>query len=334
MASFIAMLFVAFTFCMNAVIAFPVYWDWTDWPTRNISLSVKHLGPLKPIINATFPDPSFVQANATTWVAFATTGRGKNIQVATSSDPLGEWNLLQDDALPEQGWTMGGNFWAPDVRKLDNGVFIMYFSAKSREEGTHCIGAARSNNPLGPYKMDEKPFICPTSQGGAIDPMGIKDCKTGQRWLTYKIDGNKAGGNSSTPLILQEVKPDGVTTIGGPVTIMERTKDDGPLVEAPDLVQLSNGMYVLFFSSHWYNDAAYDVKYAYSKNIKGPYVRAQEPLLKAPDFGLMGPGGATSDEQGSMIVFHGLCGGGRRCMYAAPYDVTSASIFGGNPTSV
>ncbi|CRK23815.1 hypothetical protein BN1708_018068, partial [Verticillium longisporum] len=49
--------------------------------------------------------------------------------------------------------------------------------------------------------------------------------------------------------MLQEVGPDGFTKIGNPVQILDRTEADGPLVEAPDIVRLEDGTYVLFFSS-------------------------------------------------------------------------------------
>lgn len=74
-----------------------------------------------------------------------------------------------------------------------------------------------------------------------------------------EIDGNNAGhggdcGNSvepvvSTPIMLQKMLRDGVTPDGEPVQILDRTAEDGPLVEAPYLVRSKEGVYFLFFSS-------------------------------------------------------------------------------------
>lgn len=200
--------------------------------------------------------------------------------------------------------------------------YVMYFSGEN-PEGGHCIGVARSQNSTGPYEIDPEPFACPKAEGGAIDPAGFLDKTTNKRYVVYKVDGNALGANSSTPIRLQEVSTeDGVTPIGEPVDIMHRTPaEDGPLVEAPNLVHTDNGKYLLFFSSHMYSDDAYDVKYAVADNVEGPYVRGPSPFLKTPALGLKGPGGGTSAEEGGFLVFHAWCAKGKRCMYTIGYDI-------------
>lgn len=68
-----------------------------------------------------FPDPSVIQVD-TNWYAFATSGNGKHIQVAASSNFLDpDWTLLENiDALPYPGdWAVNDfNIWAPDVIEL------------------------------------------------------------------------------------------------------------------------------------------------------------------------------------------------------------------------
>lgn len=41
------------------------------------------------------------------------------------------------------------------------------------------------------------PWICPQSQGGAIDPAGYTDTQ-GRRWVTYKVDGNAVSEPAET----------------------------------------------------------------------------------------------------------------------------------------
>jgi len=66
-------------------------------------------------------------------------------------------------------------------------------------------------------------------------------------------------------------------------------------MEAPYIFK-RNGIYFLLYSTHWTNNETYDVQYATSKNIMGPYTRQKEPLLKSgTKYGcnLVGPGGAS-----------------------------------------
>ncbi|KAH8173988.1 glycosyl hydrolases family 43 domain-containing protein [Sarocladium implicatum] len=289
---------------------------------------------LEPAIQGPFPDPGIIHASDGKWYAFSTQGPNGNVPMAVADTPLGEWTMLDKDAMPDDGWTSGKDFWAPDVRKLIDGTYIMYFSGRV-PDSSHCIGVSRSNKVTGPYKPDPKPFACPLKDGGAIDPAGFYDEATGKRYVMYKVDGNAIGnggtcGNTvepivDTPILLQQVSPiDGSTPIGRPTWILNVDPElDGPLVEAPNIVYVA-GTYVLFFSTGCYSGDGYKTKYAYSSNVEGPYVRANETLLESPDLGLVGPGGATSTEDGTLVLaLHGYCGE-TRCMYVVEYSVESS----------
>jgi hypothetical protein len=86
-----------------------------------------------------------------------------------------------------------------------------------------------------------------------------------------------------------------------PVEILNRSAEDGPLVEAPMLIQpfASNvsttstsspesggGPYILFYSSGCTQTSTYTLRYAVSSSLYGPYTRASAPLLKTGRFGL------------------------------------------------
>lgn len=304
---------------------------------HDLRLEVLHgEGRMDPVLPVNFPDPAIVQDEEGTWFAFSTNSAGKNIQVAKAhgNDPFGQWGLLDIDALPGKSWTSGKNTWAPDVKRLEDGSYIMYFTGEVPNSHQHCIGVARSDRIAGPYLPEPVPWACPRQQGGAIDAAGFFDNDTGKRYVVYKVDGNSKGEFTTcgtgvddpelkTPLMLQEVEADGSTKIGAPVQIMDRiASEDGALVEAPELTKRDDGTYVLFFSSHCFFDPKYDIKYAWSKNIEGPYTRGPETLLRTPDFELNGPGGMASGrmENGDEVMaFHGYCKDNARCLYISRY---------------
>ncbi|EGO03197.1 glycoside hydrolase family 43 protein [Serpula lacrymans var. lacrymans S7.3] len=288
-----------------------------------------------PVINANFPDPSILQAAGTTY-AFSTNSGSINIQVATSPDGGNTWTLTNTDALPDVGsWATTGNTWAPDVIDRGDGTYVMYYAAESPSQGTHCVGAATSTNPEGPYTPQSQPIACQTAGGGAIDPAGFQDTD-GTLYVVYKVDGNNLGGGGtcgngneaySTPIMLQQLLSDGVTPTGNPVQILDRGVADGPLIEAPALI-LHQGTYVLFFSSNCYNTNLYDISYATASSVSGPYTKASSPLLVTGDDGLTSPGGATPLPDGSFMVFHATTNSNplTRPMYTATMDWNGVTV--------
>lgn len=313
MVSSLSLLFALAFSSLSAAVTFEILSDDTE---------------LVPVLPVDFPDPTIVTDEDGVWWAFATSSGGRSIQVATSGsrDPFNGWERLNEDALPGKTWHTGKNTWAPDVKRLDDGSYIMYFSGEHPTGGRHCIGIARSENIAGPYKADPEPWECPLEEGGAIDGSGFKDEEDEKRFVVYKVDGNskigKACGanvddpNLKTPIMLQEVDyEDGATKIGDPIEILDRIPaQDGALVEAPEMRRMGDGTYVLFFSSHCFFDPLYDIKYGFSDNVWGPYNRAPEPLIKAPMYGVKSPGGPSvgvSADGNAIIAFHGNIDKGR-----------------------
>lgn len=155
----------------------------------------------------------------------------------------------------------------------------------------------------------------------------------GTLYVTYKADGNSVGNGGkcnnskkplvSVPIMLQKLEKDGVTPVNDPIKILEHDNNkDGPLIESPSLIRTADGVYYLFFSSHCFTSPKYDIKYASSLSLKGPYVRAKQSLLRSGDFGLNSPGGATVSPDGTKMVFHANCDQ-VRCMYVAGIHINS-----------
>ncbi|RAL06052.1 glycoside hydrolase family 43 protein [Aspergillus ibericus CBS 121593] len=282
-----------------------------------------------------FPDPGLVHVNGT-WYAYGTNANVPHVPVATSPN-FTTWTRRQGyDALPIlSSWETNVDHYAPDVIQREDGRFVLYYSGELKDWlRHHCVGVAVSNgtNPLGPYVPRNQTLACPRDQGGAIDPAPFKDVD-GTLYVVYKADGNSIGhggdcnnGNKpivATPILLQQLQKDGVTPVGDPVEILTNEKVDGPLVEAPDIIRTDQGVYYLFFSSHCYTSPKYDVKYAWSTSLRGPYIRAERPLFRSGDFGLESPGGATASVDGTRMVFHANCGDNDRCMYAAAINIST-----------
>lgn len=284
-------------------------------PTYHQLKTPKPGGPFEslrgPHITSNFPDPCVLFHDGATY-AFATNNRKAgtehvNVQIAISNGNK-TWDLRPDlDALPIVApWQTGNAVWAPDVKHLPDGQFLLYYTdSLITDPETHCVGAAVSDAVTGPYVPYSHPLICP--YGGGIDPAGFLDRSTGKRYIVYKVDGNSLGHGGlcrndvlpiiPTPLMLQEVDPDdGVTLIGSPTQLLDRDALDGPLIEAPAMYLSTEGVYFLFFSSHCFTTPLYHTAYATSKNITGPYTRAKRPLLITGDadeydLGIVGPGG-------------------------------------------
>ena len=192
----------------------------------------------------------------------------------------------------------------------------MYYSpALQSNTGVHCIGLARSTDVEGPYNdSSTAPLICPEEAGGAIDAAGFLD-DDNKRYIVYKIDGPAANNGGycastnnivhNTSLMLQQVKNDAYTTIGGPESLYNNQGvSDKYNVEAPIIVKGSSGVYFLFFSSGCYSDNSYTVSYVTSKkSIWGPYGK-RKVLLKSGDDGLWAPGGADVDQKTGETVLH------------------------------
>ncbi|KAL1584450.1 hypothetical protein WHR41_06385 [Cladosporium halotolerans] len=286
---------------------------------------------------ANFPDPAIIGVN-NRWYAFATRTMGGNvhIQVAESAD-FESWSMVQNgdgsqkDALPNlPGWVDEGNSntWAPDVHALDDGTFVMYYSATTRQNAAlHCVGVATSNTITGPYTpAGDEALICPLDQGGAIDASVFNN--NGQRWITWKVDGNAIGnggicGNTvepikPTPLRLQRLSASGTSLVGSATTILDNNgASDQGLIEAPALLNHA-GTWFLFFSANCYTTEQYNVAYATASSVTGPYTRAGRPLFQTGDMGLVAPGGGDAAQDGRHFAFHAREGtNGDRAMYTA-----------------
>lgn len=169
---------------------------------------------------------------------------------------------------------------------------------------------------------------------------GSSSSKKNLKTYTTPRDGNGVGNGGDcdnsiapihpTPIMLQEMNVnDWITPVGEPVQILDRTDEDGPLIEAPVIIGTTDGYYLLFYSSHCFTDPGYDIKYATATDIKGPYTRRGQ-LLGTGSNGLNSPGGATPTPGGDVLLFHANCSDpnpdGLRCLHTIDLSITNGVI--------
>jgi len=311
-----------------------------------------------PVIGSNFQDPSVVQQSDGSYVAFSGVNGnppGINVLVATSPD-FASWTIRSGyDALPSlPSWAASPpHVWAPDVTQLENGNFVLYYSvAMAETPSKHCVAAAYASSAEGPYTPVQNPLFCDLEDGGAIDADGFMDPATKRQYIVYKVDGNSVGhggacGNTvapvaPTPLNLQEVSPDdGYTFIGGLNTILLNDASDGPDIEAPSLAYDSNtGLYILLYSSGCFTQTPYNIRYATSTSIYGPYTKQPNSFLVtgSTSANVYIPGGIDITKDSKKAVFHGdvnmgwFAGDGslrQRAMYAIDLDFSGGAATPG-----
>nr|POF11632.1 hypothetical protein CFP56_44470 [Quercus suber] len=200
---------------VTALAALPISSSAIATPLSTIGRSTKRQSGA--LLNGqNFADPSLIQVGDTVY-GYATTGGGKNIQMASVpaaqfDQPDQTWTASDADAFPNvPSWAAAGTTWAPDVAQFTDfdDSFGLYYTAKTTlgpNGGVHCLGLARNlNNPEGPFSdgstqpwMNAQGFECQVDQGGQIDPALFVD-SDGSWYITYKIDGSAACPRNDAP---------------------------------------------------------------------------------------------------------------------------------------
>jgi len=292
----------------------------------------------KPIVRGDFADP-FVLAQPAANYAYATNTDEANVPVMRF--PRSDQSIAQylGDALPTlPAWTTKGFQWAPAVLARPGGRFVLYYSTPAPGgSGRKCISRAVGDNPAGPFADDSAgPFVCPLSQGGAIDPSPFVDTD-GTAYLLWKSDGNCC--SLPTDLFIQPLSADGTSTTGPPTKLATADQAwEGDLVEAPAMVR-NDGRYYLFYSANNWDSDSYAVGVATCTEATGPCTKPLEHAWFTSTTYSQGPGGQEffPASGGVWMVHHGwLPGqagtpGGQRRLYL---DLLAFDGADGLPTRV
>ena len=255
-----------------------------------------------PIYNGDFADPyALVDGDSLYIYATSTTASAEvpaaHIPVIAVTRATGFAGHYLGDALPNlPAWTVPSYQWAPSVWGRPDGTFVMYYSTPATQpldcvyndaapgcvRTTHgpntamCISRATGTSPSGPFVDDSSAaFICPTREGGAIDP-SIFVATDGTPWLLWKTDGDCC--NLPTHIYSQQLSPDGLSTVGPPHQLIGATQAwEGGLVEAPAMVQ-SGSTFYLFYSANLWGTPDYSIGLAVCRSVTGPCTK---PLDRA-----------------------------------------------------
>lgn len=228
--------------------------------------------------NVSVHDPSILRAEDGRYYIY-----GSHMQAAWSDD-LVDWKMfskldkcnLQPNYAVEfkeaLTWAETGTFWAPDVIRLADGRYYMYYCCCEGSKPLAALGVAVSDSPEGPFENVQillksgEPGYDATKLPNAIDPCVFFDA-TGERlWMVY---GSYSGGifiielDPETGLIKEGQEPYGIHLLGG----------NHSCIEAPYIVyNPATEYYYLFlsFGGLGVNDG-YNMRVCRSKNVEGPY---------------------------------------------------------------
>ncbi len=232
-------------------------------------------------------DPAIVKGEDGDWYIF-----GSHLAVDKTGD-LMNWEYVNDGmkahskVIPNVyevmadafAWSRSDTFWAPDVIRLQDGKYHMYYCNCQGSEPQSCIGMAVSDTAAGPYEnqglflysgagADEMngfdSVYQPARDPNAVDPCVFYD-PDGRLWMIY---GSYSGG-----IFAKEMDP----VTGMPLEMDgygEKLLGGNHLrIEAPYVVyNPDTGYYYLFLSFGGLDsDGGYNVRVVRSENPDGPY---------------------------------------------------------------
>jgi beta-xylosidase len=200
------------------------------------------------------PDPFLFAAGGTAYLYVSTAFGNPTQNVPILKGRPGHWGRSRD-ALPSlPPWAVpakeGGLTWAPEVHRFE-GVYVLYFSSTLRSNPKqHCIGAATSASPAGPFAPLAQPFICDTTHGGDIDAQVFVD-RSGADYVLWKSDNNSTPGDGVPAIWARPLSADGLHLLDQPTRIYgpEHPSWQAKLVEAPQMIASPDGRVWLFYSA-------------------------------------------------------------------------------------
>lgn len=250
-----------------------------------------------PVVATDCPDPGVLQ-EADRYVMVCTPGPA--FPIRTSGD-LVHWDargtIFSDATRPR--WA-AGDFWAPEIHKLGE-RYVVYYSARHLD-GDLAIGAASSDNALGPYE-DLGEALLRSANPGVIDAHQFQ-APDGARYLLWKVDGN--ANNTPSAIQIQRLREDGLALTGAASELLRNTLPwEGSVIEGPWMIYEA-GYYYLFYSGNNYASSAYALGVARSTSASGGFTKAQTPILTSSgDWAGPGHGSVVRSPRGEWIqIFH------------------------------
>ncbi|GHV28402.1 extracellular endo-alpha-(1-_5)-L-arabinanase 2 [Clostridia bacterium] len=240
-------------------------------------------------VDAYVHDPSIILADDGYYYIY-----GSHMTAARSQD-LMSWEMLSTDAnkgctLVENvqnqmsdalTWAKTNTFWAPDVERLADGRYYMYYCTCEGSSPQSAMGLAISDNPQGPFvdqgvflrsgmsgKSEDGTWYNATIHPNAIDANVFHD-KNGKLWMVY---GSYSGGIC----ILEMDEQTGLPIIGQGYGKKLLGKNHSR-IEGPYIMYTPDTDYYYLFLSFGGLDATggYNIRVCRSRNPDGPYEDAR-----------------------------------------------------------
>lgn len=256
--------------------------------------------------DASVHDPSIVEDDGTYYVF------GSHLAAAKSTD-LKNWSMVASGvkpknklipdalkAMPEAfSWAQTSTMWAPDVIKLEDGRYYMYYCMCEGSSPLSALGIAVSDNIEGPYKdqgiilksgMTNEPsengdIYDATEYPNAVDPCVFYDAE-GRLWMSY---GSYSGGI----FILELDKKTGMPLEQG---YGKKILGANHLrIEASYIIYNPDTKYYYMFLSFGGLDAVggYNIRVIRSKTPDGPYYDSADNDM----INCKGPSGSFFDDE-------------------------------------
>lgn len=223
-------------------------------------------------------DPSVIRAEDGTFYIFG------SHMAAAKSDDLVNWTSISKDAqagctlvenVQQQmkealSWAKTNTFWAPDVQRLPDGRYAMYYCACEGSSPLSALGLAIADAPEGPY-VDQGVFLKSGMSGynaayypNAVDPCAFFD-KEGKMWMVY---GSYSGG-----IFILEMNPETGLPLEGQNYGTKLLGKNHARIEGPYILYSPETDYYYLFLSFGGLDSngGYNIRVCRSKNPDGPY---------------------------------------------------------------
>jgi arabinan endo-1,5-alpha-L-arabinosidase len=256
---------------------------------------------------ASVHDPSIIKADDGYYYIY-----GSHMAAARTKD-LMQWETISTNAgygcklvnkvQAEMGealkWAQTNTFWAPDVRKLSDGRYYMYYCCCRGDSPLSALGVAVSDKPEGPFKnlgiilksgmagiSEDGTWYDATNHPNVVDPNVFFD-KEGKLWMVY---GSYSGG-----IYILQMDPDTGFPFpnqgyGKKLLGRNHSRIEGPYI----LYAKATDYYYLFLSFGGLDvNGGYNIRVCRSKSPDGPY----EDALGQDMINCGGPKGSFFDDK-------------------------------------
>lgn len=226
-------------------------------------------------------DPSVIRAEDGTYYIF-----GSHMTAARSTD-LMRWEMfsrnadtgcklvknVQEEMQEALRYAKTTTFWAPDVQRLADGRYYLYYCTCEGSSPLSALGLAVSDNPEGPYQnlgvflKSGGAGYDATTLPNAIDPCVFFD-REGKLWMVY---GSYSGG-----IYILEMNPETGFPLEGQGYGKKLLGKNHARIEGPYMLYSpETGYYYLFLSFGGLNAAdGYNIRVCRSRNPDGPFTDA------------------------------------------------------------